>query len=169
MKEELLTNYEEHLYFKKYNKLNNVILPGQEHENLAEYEKIHSVQRFWAICNVKTSEPYWSAHSESLTEAITVGMMQTLPHSFKNMVVNKPTLPYIGDNISGEFIPYNDSLPHFKSKDPKTGVVSPKSYKVPANLYIKQIINFIYTDLEVNKTILARENEEATQHLALLL
>lgn len=159
LKEELLSNYDDHIYFKQYNEDHKVSILGYDKENQDEYDRIESTQRFWSICNVKNSKPYWAAHSESNKESQIVGMMQTLPYSLKNMIVNRPSLPYVGENLSGEFLPFNDSLPSFKSRDAKTGEVTEKCYRVPANLYVSQILDFIFNKLEVKDTILVAETD----------
>ena len=51
------------------------------------------------------------------------------------------------------FNPFDASLPQFQTKDEK-GVLNNKSYKVPVTFDVRKILNFLYENLGVKKSII---------------
>lgn len=87
LKEELLSNYDDHLSIRQYNIDNQIVLPGFNFANEADQEKTLPIKRFFSVCNKKNSKPIWSAYSEPLNEAQTISLMSVIPTAFKHAVV----------------------------------------------------------------------------------
>jgi len=91
-------------------------------EEVEQFERIESCQRYIAICKSSNSKPLWQAFSESQTHAHAASLFEQIPHSFKQALSFNLPKAYTGENISCIFKPDPDStFPSFTTKDERTG------------------------------------------------
>jgi hypothetical protein len=149
-----MDNYDDHVYLSQYNEQHNIRLPGLEAVSSIDYDKLPSLQRFFSICKMKNAKPQWSGHSETNRENQIAAMMELLPTSFKSLFTKRRTMNYRGEFISCSFIPYKDLLPKFVTVDQTNGETACKSYKVPSDLALTKLLDFLYNQLGVKESIL---------------